>query len=415
MSPFQPLSPFQPPTGYTQVIAEKDSSGNVQAAYAWGQQLISQARTGGTTSVYLYDGHGNVRALANTSGAVTDTYIYDAFGNLTASTGSTPNVYLYADERFDSTLGEYDLRSRNYSPTQGRFSSQDSYSPVPGDLDNADLYVYGSDNAANTVDPLGMAGTFMANLGTAIHEGVYDLYDESHAGRLEYNRSPEGWGGLLRPDIADYALHQIGEVKPLSMYGLGGFPKLAFYIHMFNGGHVVINDKSYVFNPVDNYTSWTFSRWPVGIRPIPITDPYYVDWAAVTLGNVAGVIFYKAYYKKNANLLTAAALVAMAKRLAEQAEQWMKEIQDSVKPNSQSPGGSVLAPVPVASPSPGLIAAFSTWLATTGQELMAGGARSVNSIEETNMTNLIGASASVGLLLYGLGIATVNSSMGGAE
>jgi YD repeat-containing protein len=33
-------------------------------------------------SYYLYDGHGSVRALADTSGNVTDTYDYDAFGNL---------------------------------------------------------------------------------------------------------------------------------------------------------------------------------------------------------------------------------------------------------------------------------------------------------------------------------------------
>lgn len=57
----------------TNVLAEIDSEGSVQAYYTIGADLISQERDG-NVSVYLYDGHGSVTALANESGIVTDTY-----------------------------------------------------------------------------------------------------------------------------------------------------------------------------------------------------------------------------------------------------------------------------------------------------------------------------------------------------
>ena len=83
-------------------------------AYAYGRQLISQRQlTGGQWSVsyYGYDGHGSVRFLTDQTGAVTDTYAYDAFGTLIEQSGTTPNEYLYAGERYDSETGMYSPQS----------------------------------------------------------------------------------------------------------------------------------------------------------------------------------------------------------------------------------------------------------------------------------------------------------------
>jgi len=81
---------------------------------------------------------------------VTDTYDYDAFGNLISRFGTTPNNYLYSGERFDSDLGAYHLRERDYSPQRGRFLTSD---PFAGFVDlprTLHKYVYVGGNQSTT-------------------------------------------------------------------------------------------------------------------------------------------------------------------------------------------------------------------------------------------------------------------------
>ena len=111
----------------TNVLVEIDENGTAKCVYTIGADLVSQ-EINGKVYVYLYDGHGTVRALANENGKVTDTYCYDAFGNLISSTGSTANSYRYCGEQFDSTTGLYYLRARYMDTSTGRFISMDSCS-----------------------------------------------------------------------------------------------------------------------------------------------------------------------------------------------------------------------------------------------------------------------------------------------
>ena len=145
------------PTGVPQVLDEI-VGGSVNRTYAYGLQRISENQLVGsiwTPSLYGYDGHGNVRFLANTSGTVTDTYQYDAFGMPIASTGTTSNNYRYSGERFDSSIGLYDLRARYYNQATGRFWSMD---PYPGKLSRPSTlhkYAYTGNNPVNYIDPTG--------------------------------------------------------------------------------------------------------------------------------------------------------------------------------------------------------------------------------------------------------------------
>ncbi|MGJ5817560.1 RHS repeat-associated core domain-containing protein [Paludibaculum fermentans] len=118
-------------TGYAQVT-EEVQAGAVVRRYAHGPQRISQTQLisgAWTTHYYGYDSGFSVRLLSNAAGAVADTYTYDAFGNEIGLTATTPNLFLYRGEMWDSALGLYYLRARWYEPQTGRFLTQDKYEP----------------------------------------------------------------------------------------------------------------------------------------------------------------------------------------------------------------------------------------------------------------------------------------------
>ena len=155
------------PTGYSQVV-EEIVSGEVQRQYTYGHTIVSQRRrlaAGWSVSFYSTDGHGSVRQLTNETGAVTDTYAYDAFGKLIARTGTTPNRYLYAGERFDEDLGLYHLRARHYDADRGRFVSMDPYAGALEDPTSLHKYLYANADPVNFIDPTGLAGTEYGLLG----------------------------------------------------------------------------------------------------------------------------------------------------------------------------------------------------------------------------------------------------------
>jgi len=147
------------PTGFSQVIEEVVGS-SVQRTYTYGTGLVSQKQlSSGQTSFFGTDAHSNVRLLTNTAGTVTDTYDFDAFGNLISATGATLNDYLYSGERFDSDLGAYHLRERDYNPQRGRFLTSD---PFAGYIDlprTLHKYLYVGVDPINFIDPSGLAET----------------------------------------------------------------------------------------------------------------------------------------------------------------------------------------------------------------------------------------------------------------
>ncbi|MBQ6945895.1 MAG: hypothetical protein IJN43_16475 [Ruminococcus sp.] len=136
----------------TNVLAEIGNDGEV--IYTVGADLISQ-EIDGEVYVYLYDGHGTVRALADEEGKITDTYSYDAFGNLISSTGSTENKYLYCGEQYDSTTGLYYLRARYMDTSTGRFISMDTYQGTTADPISLHKYLYANSNPVMYTDPSG--------------------------------------------------------------------------------------------------------------------------------------------------------------------------------------------------------------------------------------------------------------------
>jgi len=145
------------PTGVPQVLDEI-VGGSVNRTYAYGLQRISENQLVGgswTPSFYGYDGHGNVRFLANTAGAATDTYQYDAFGMPIVSTGTTANNYRYSGEQSDSNIGLYDLRARYYNQATGQLWTRDPFEGETCSPLTLNPYVYGAADPVNRFDPTG--------------------------------------------------------------------------------------------------------------------------------------------------------------------------------------------------------------------------------------------------------------------
>jgi RHS repeat-associated protein len=144
-------------TGYAQVLDELQA-GTVTRTYSYGLGLINERQviSGNlTTSFYGYDGHGSVRFLTDSTAAITDTYDYDAFGNLIASTGITPNNYLFAGEQFDPALGIYYNRARYYDQRLGRFWTADTYEGKIEDPISLHKYLYAHADPVVRKDPSG--------------------------------------------------------------------------------------------------------------------------------------------------------------------------------------------------------------------------------------------------------------------
>ncbi len=173
---------------YAQVTVER--TGSTIAVYTYGNQLISQTRTGGGTRFYLTDGHLSTRQLTTAAGLVSDMYTYDAFGVTLASTGPTPNVYLYTGEQLDANVGFYYLRARYYAQQQGRFITTD---PEVGHIfepTSLHRYLYAHADPVNYRDPSGRAefsilglnitislqGILIAALGNVFGTYVVSLY-----------------------------------------------------------------------------------------------------------------------------------------------------------------------------------------------------------------------------------------------
>jgi len=86
-------------------------NGAVNATYVRGINLIA-AKAGSTFTYYLYNGHGDVTGLANSSGTVTKSYDYDAFGNEKNPDPNDQNNFRYCGEYYDKETKTVYLRSR---------------------------------------------------------------------------------------------------------------------------------------------------------------------------------------------------------------------------------------------------------------------------------------------------------------
>ena len=235
------------PGGYAEVMEERSAAGSTTVSYEYGLGLVSQ-NTGGTLRYYGQDGLGSVRYLTDGSGNVTDTYAYDAFGILIASSGSTPNNYLYCGQQFDGDLGLYYLRARYYKPDSGRFWTMDTYEGNNEDPLSLHKYLYANANPVNMDDFSGNAGESDATAtGRAVEKVIKADFRKNCRGigvagpavlsilKKLGTVGPSRALNVLFPDLVDIKNKEIFEIKPFNArQELEGAAQLALYLAEFN-------------------------------------------------------------------------------------------------------------------------------------------------------------------------------------
>ncbi len=116
------------------------------------------AKKGETKTYYRFNGHGDVIALANSSGAIIKRYKYDSFGVEENPGIFDTNVFRYCGEYYDVETKTIYLRARYYDAETGRFTQQDGWSyAVPGFLLSLNLYTYCWNNPVSFSDSSGNA------------------------------------------------------------------------------------------------------------------------------------------------------------------------------------------------------------------------------------------------------------------
>jgi RHS repeat-associated protein len=115
-------------------------------------------RTAGNQSyLYMYNGHGDVTALLNSSGNVATQYYYDAFGGITEETVKVNNPFRYAGYEYEDESGLYYLKARHYAPSIARFMQEDTYRGSMRDPLSLNLYTYCHNEPVMYWDPTGHA------------------------------------------------------------------------------------------------------------------------------------------------------------------------------------------------------------------------------------------------------------------
>ena len=154
------------------IIAEMNGEGNLTNKYVRGNKLISK----NGNEYFGYDGHGSVVNISNESGKSIKSYDYDAFGVELNKDANDTNLFRYCGEQYDNETDSIYLRARYYSPSLGRFTTED---PAK---DGDNWYSYCAGNPVNSWDPSGNAAYGGISVIQNLAEAVYDAIETNSVG-----------------------------------------------------------------------------------------------------------------------------------------------------------------------------------------------------------------------------------------
>jgi RHS repeat-associated protein len=142
------------PFGLSDVVAEYDGAGNLQAHYVHGFGLTSRVDASNQAAYYQFDAIGNTTLLTGAGGTVLNSYSYLPFGEPLTVSETVANAFEFVGEfgvmRQGSSV-DY-MRNRWYVPTQGRFTQADPIGLAGG----PNLYMYVGNDPVSFNDPTGL-------------------------------------------------------------------------------------------------------------------------------------------------------------------------------------------------------------------------------------------------------------------
>ncbi len=170
------------------------------AGGAGGLLLIRETIGNSTIDLYpLYDGTGHVIALADSTGALQAEYAYGPFGETIYARGPKASScpFRYATKYYDEETGLYNFGIRFLDPITGQWLSRESL----GESESLNLYSYCHNDPVNKVDALGLAevavdATLNNGIPTMIYEewagsGLAYLWNAMAAGKVKtWGQSP---------------------------------------------------------------------------------------------------------------------------------------------------------------------------------------------------------------------------------
>lgn len=166
------------------VVLEVDGQGNQTARNIYGTNLLMRS-VGAEKYYFMYNGHGDVTALLDSSGSVVGTYYYDAFGNPVAegtNENGINNPIRYAGYQWDEETEIYYLNARYYDPKIARFLTEDTYRGQPNDPLSLNLYTYCHNEPMMYTDPSGhFSLPVLIGIGTVI-DAVIDIISGGSSG-----------------------------------------------------------------------------------------------------------------------------------------------------------------------------------------------------------------------------------------
>lgn len=145
------------------VVLEFDGTNALTARYTHGLEfddpLVMQRDVDGSgsfesTESYFYhtDVLGSIVQITGSDGTIVNAYAYSVFGELVSQNGNLENPYMFNSREFDVETGLYFYRTRYYSPSIGRFISEDRLGVFGG----INIYAFVENSPTNWVDPFGL-------------------------------------------------------------------------------------------------------------------------------------------------------------------------------------------------------------------------------------------------------------------